>query len=83
MRFRTISLKDPKTIRRIVHTIQGSAELRREAFREIARNAELQQVLFTLVAKGTSTAQTKFVRELAKNPRLRQKILKIAGQPPR
>jgi dsDNA-specific endonuclease/ATPase MutS2 len=80
MCFKTISLTNLHTVRRIVLLMEREGELRRDTFREVARHPRLQQALLALLAKSTRTEQRRFVVELTKNPRLRRKILKAASR---
>jgi hypothetical protein len=79
MRFQIVSLANPSTIRRILLRIARTPEVRREAFREVARNAKLQREILAVIRKQPSF-RSKFILELAKNLRLRRTILRLADQ---
>jgi hypothetical protein len=78
MNFPTISLKNTKTIQRIVRRIRRDAALRSDVFRRIANKPNLQTKIFARLAKDLDL-QHAIVSELVETPQFRRKILKIAG----
>ena len=58
--------------------INRNSKVRQRIFREVARNAKLQEQLLAILGK-CSAAQTDFFVELTKKPTLRQLIFGIAA----
>jgi hypothetical protein len=80
MHFKVISLKNTKTIQRIVSRIQQDAAFRSDVFRSIAGKPKLQRKIFATLAKDLDL-QHAIILELIEAPQFRRKILKIAGIP--
>ena len=59
--------------------IYRNPKARQRIFREVARNARLQEELLAVIGK-CSAAETEFLVELTKKPTLRQLIFAIAAE---
>lgn len=79
MRFKTASLADQETVRRIFRCVSKDPRLQRQIFITIAGRPELRREILAALNKNPKVL-ARITARLAVISSLRRKLLKVAGQ---